>query len=93
MAKTVKSRFFTDKEVKDFRRLAKVYNYKNIVIERDLFPDNDNLSNVIMMTISFNSISGTDERNLGNIAKICKARRITLPNKNKMKVVFSKFWY
>lgn len=91
MAKTVKSRFFTDKEVKDFRRLAKVYNYKNIVIERDLFPDNDNLSNVIMMTISFNSISGTDERNLGNIAKICKARRITLPNKNKMKVVFSKF--
>ena len=92
MAKTVKSRFFTDKEVKDFRRLAKVYNYKNIVIERDLFPDNDNLSNVIMMTISFNSISGTDERNLGNIAKICKARRITLPNKNKMKVVFSKFW-
>lgn len=92
MAKTVKSRFFTDKEVKDFRRLAKVYNYKNIVIERDLFPDNDNLSNVIIMTISFNSISGTDERNLGNIAKICKARRITLPNKNKMKVVFSKFW-
>ena len=91
MAKTVKSRFFTDKEVKDFRRLAKVYNYKNIVIERDLFPDNDNLSNVIIMTISFNSISGTDERNLGNIAKICKARRITLPNKNKMKVVFSKF--
>lgn len=91
MAKTVKSRFFTDKEVKDFRRLSKVYNYKNIVIERDLFPDNDNLSNVIMMTISFNSISGTDERNLGNIAKICKARRITLPNKNKMKVVFSKF--
>ena len=91
MAKTVKSRFFTDKEVKDFRRLAKVYNYKNIVIERDLFPDNDNLSNVIMMTISFNSISGTDERNLGNIAKICKAKRITLPNKNKMKVVFSKF--
>lgn len=91
MAKTVKSRFFTDKEVKDFRRLSKVYNYKNIVIERDLFPDNDNLSNVIMMTISFNSISGTDERNLGNIAKICKAKRITLPNKNKMKVVFSKF--
>lgn len=91
MAKTVKSRFFTDKEVKDFRRLCKVYNYKNIVIERDLFPDNDNLSNVITMTISFNSISGTDERNLGNIAKICKAKRITLPNKNKMKVVFSKF--
>lgn len=90
-AKKIKTRFFTDKEVKDFRRLSKVYNYKNIVIERDLFPDNDNLSNVIMMTISFNSISGTDERNLGNIAKICKARRITLPNKNKMKVVFSKF--
>lgn len=91
MAKTVKSRFFTDKEVKDFRRLSKVYNYKNIVIERDLFPDNNNVSNVVMMSISFNSISGTDERNLGNIAKICKAKRITLPNKNKMKVVFSKF--
>lgn len=91
MAKTVKSRFFTDKEVKDFRRLSKVYNYKNIVIERDLFPDSNNVSNVVTMTISFNSISGTDERNLGNIAKICKAKRITLPNKNKMKVVFSKF--
>lgn len=91
MAKTFKSRFFTDKEVKDFRRLSKVYNYKNIVIERDLFPDNNNVSNVVMMSISFNSISGTDERNLGNIAKICKAKRITLPNKNKMKVVFSKF--
>ena len=61
------------------------------MIERDLFPDSNNVSNVVTMTISFNSISGTDERNLGNIAKICKAKRITLPNKNKMKVVFSKF--
>lgn len=88
--KKVKTRFFTDKEVKDFKRLCKVYNYKNTLIERDLFPDNDNVSNVVSMSISFTSISGTDERNLGNIAKICKAKRITLPNKNKMKVVFSK---
>lgn len=90
MAKTVKSRFFTDKEVKDFRRLCKVYNYKNTLVERDLFPDSDNVSTVVLMSISFSSITGTDERNLGNIAKICKTKRITLPNKNKMKVVFSK---
>lgn len=90
VTKKVKTRFFTDKEVKDFKRLCKVYNYKNTLIERDLFPDNDNVSNVVSMSISFTSISGTDERNLGNIAKICKAKRITLPNKNKMKVVYSK---
>lgn len=89
--KKIKTRFFSEKEVKDFRRLCKVYNYKNTLVERDLFPDSDNVSNVVLMSISFNSISGTDERNLGNIAKICKAKRITLPNKNKMKVVFSKY--
>lgn len=89
--KKIKTRFFSEKEVKDFRRLCKVYNYKNTLVERDLFPDSDNVSNVVLMSISFSSISGTDERNLGNIAKICKAKRITLPNKNKMKVVFSKY--
>ena len=35
VTKKVKTRFFTDKEVKDFRRLCKVYNYKNTLIERE----------------------------------------------------------
>lgn len=91
MATKSKSRFFTEKEVKDFKRLCKVYNYKNVQIDRDLFPDSDNVSNVISMTIGFTSISGTDERNLGNIAKLCKAKRVTLPNKNRLKVFYSKY--
>lgn len=91
-----KSRFFTEKEVKDFRRLSKVYNYKSITTESDLFIDENTScvsspkTNVVKLTISFRQITGTDERNLGNIAKLTKSSRITLPSKNKMIVEFKK---
>lgn len=91
-----KSRFFTEKEVKDFRRLSKVYNYKNITTESDMFMEENDVcisspkTNVVKLTISFRQITGSDERNLGNIAKLTKSCRVTLPAKNKMVVEFKK---
>lgn len=90
MGRTFKSRFFTEKEVKDFRRLAKVYNYKGVSMETDMFSDGTNDSNVIQICISFKRITGSDEKNLGNIAKLTKSSRVTLPGNNRLIVCFKK---
>lgn len=89
--KVLRSRFFTEKEVKDFRRLAKVYNYKGVSIESDLFVDETCETNVVKMSIPFNYITGNDERNLGNIARLTHSKRITIPSKNKVIVEYRKY--
>lgn len=79
---------FNETEVKNFRRLTKVYNYKNITVESDMFADGE--SNVVRMKIYLKQVSGTDERNLGNIARICKAKRISLPDAKRIAVIYTK---
>lgn len=91
MGKKFKSRFFTEKEVKDFRRLTKVYNYKGSSMESDMFSDGTNETSIVEMSIPFKQITGSDERNLGNIAKLTRSCRITLPAHNKIVVVFKKY--
>lgn len=90
MGKTIRSRFFTEKEVKDFRRLAKVYNYRGVSMETDMFSDGLNDTNVVQISISFKSITGSDEKNLGNIARLTRSNRITLPGNNRIIVLFKK---
>lgn len=83
---------FSDTEIKNFRRLAKVYNYKNILVEKNLFESEDttDTSKVFQMKIILKQITGTDERQLGNIARICKAKRITYADKQRLVVTYTK---
>lgn len=90
MGTKIKSRFFTEKEVKDFRRLAKVYNYKGVSMETDMFSDGLNSTNVVQVSISFKRLTGSDEKNLGNIAKLTKSYRVTVPGNNRLIVLFKK---
>lgn len=88
MNKKIKSKYFTAKEVTDFRRLSKVYNFKSINVEKDLF--NNSEENVTGLYINFKYITGSDERALGNIARITKSVRVSVPNNGKITVTFTK---
>lgn len=85
MNKKIVSSVFTDKEVTDFRRLCKVYNYKSINVERDMFEDG-----IVKLTIHLKAQTGTDDRNLGNIARLTKSTRVTNPDNKYLKVTFTK---